>query len=308
MKRKLKQILSVFLAVVMVGSLCTIGAYAANAEQIQADANAQRLIVDSLGKDQLNNTTVQTVSHDLKLLKKAALDKLVEIDSVNSNGSVTYAIPYESINSIDYITVEEDSSGNIVLDITDGTRHNEVIYATDGRILLDGYALRFEDSSTPISTQTDPGITPKAGAYTRIYGTNAVLDNHGKPTAPSGYNYVSSFSGPNISLGQQIASLTTAALITCITNAAAPLLTKVINSLLTLSDAKTALSAALNYKKNSIALIADQCGGKSAVSVAVTEYAKQGNNTIYSAWHYNVTLGMGTYAIYTGAMKVRQST
>lgn len=303
MKRKLKQILSVFLAVVMVGSLCTIGAYAANAEQIQADANAQRLIVDSLGKDQLNNTTVQTVSHDLTLLEKASIADLVEIDTINADGSITYAIPYESINSVEYVSIKEDSAGNTVLDITDGTRHNELILTTDGRIILDGYEIKYENSSTPIRTQTAPEITPKAGAYTRVFGTDPVLDGQGKPTKPSGYNLVASYYGPNISLGQQIASIAKTALVTIIKNAIFPHVVNVVKNC-----TKAVLEAALNYKKNTLAAIADQCGGASAISVGVSEYAKQGNNTIYSAWYYSVSLAMGTYSLYTAAMKVRQST
>ena len=308
MKRKLKQILSMSLAIVMVGSLCTIGAYATNAEQIQVDANAQHLIVDSLGKDQLNNTTVQTVSHDLKLLEKASLAEFVQIDTINSNGSVTYAIPYESVNTVEYITIKEDAIGNTVLDITDGAHHNKLVFTTDGRIVLDGYEIKFEDTSTPIRIQDSANIEPKAGAYTKFYGCNATLDNRGKPTTPSGYYYVTSYSGKNISLGQQIASLSITAFLSIAGTVAARYVSAEINSLSSIGDAKSALDAAFQYKKNAIALVADDCGGASAISVGVTEYAKQGNNTIYSAWKYNVTLGMGTYAIYTGSMKVRQST
>ncbi len=310
MKMKLKRILSVFLAVVTAGSLCTISVYAVSAEEIQADVKAQTLIVDALGKGHMNREVVKTVSHDLELLEKASLSNLVKIDHINSDGSVTYAIPYESIGTIEYINVKEDVAGNIVLNVTDNVRYNEVVYTTDGRTILDGYEVKYAGTSIPVRVQDTINITPMAGHYTRTYGVPAVVDSQGRPTTPAGYNLSSSYSGPSVSLGQVIANIAVTVLVSLVVHNFASRVATALGALATAGEAGDVLEAALTYKQTDLAVLASGCTNSSVVNVGVSEYAKQGNNTIYSAWHYNVTLNLGApgYVIYTGAMRVRQST
>lgn len=310
MKMKLRRILSVFLAVITAGSLCTISVYAISAEEIQADLDTQALIVDAFGKEQLNSEVIKTVSHDLELLEKASLSKLVKINHINSDGSVTYEIPYESIGTIEYINIKEDAAGNIVLNVTDNIRHNEVVYTTDGRTLLDGYEVKYTGTSIPVRVQDPIDITPMAGHYTRTYGVPAVVDSQGRPTTPSGYNLSSSYYGPSVSLGQAIAKITVSALISSVIHHFASKAAAALGALVTAGEAGEVLNAALAYKQTDLAVLASRCTNSSSVSVGVSEYAKKGNNTIYSAWHYNITLNLGApgYVLYTGAMRVRQST
>lgn len=312
---KIKRGLSIVLSIVMVFSLCSTGAYAATAENIQLKADAKQLIIDSLGESYLNTGTIQTVSNDLEMFEKVSLADLVEISSVNTSSKVTYKIPYDNVTA--YINISEDKSGNIILNIAEGTKHDELIYKSDGQIVLNGYAVTVQDENAIGSDKNEatlinpstPSIQAKAGVYTRTFAAEPVLDSRGKPTTPSGFSYTGcSYSGKNVSFGQTIASLTTTAIISCIISAVSPLLPGVFVAIFQLDDAKTLLQLALNAKKTQLQLIVDSYGGATAATVGISEYAKNNNNSLHSEWFYSITLGFNTYPLYTAAKRVMDAT
>lgn len=211
----------------------------------------------------------------------------------------------------DYINVTEDNEGNIILNITDGNKHDELLFTEEGKIVLDGHEVAFEEEE---STQTLPQEASlvairRAGMYPQMFGVNPTLDGRGKPVAPSGYKYTgATYSGKNLSLGKQIAEITISALISIIAGAAASSLSKAIATLSAVSDAVSCVKLALTLKQRELALVADQCGGAKAVSVGVSEYAKNDNNSLHCEWYYSVSLYMMTYTTYAAAKRTLDAT
>lgn len=312
---KIKRALSALLSTAIVFSLCTTGAYAINAEHIHLEADAQQLIIDSLGENYLNTATTQKVSNDLEMFEKASLADWVEISSVDTSGNITYKIPYVGVTS--YINISKEESGDIVLNITEGNKHDNLIYKSDGQIILNGHTVTVQNvnsttmakNETPLINPAIPSIETRAGVYTRMFAVDPVLDGRGKPTTPSGFTYTGcSYSGKNVSFGEQIASLTTSAIISCIISAVAPLLPTIFIVAFELDDARTLLQLALNAKETQLQLIIDSYGGATAATVGISEYAKQNNNSLHSEWYYSISLGFNTYSLYTAAKRVMDAT
>lgn len=311
---KLRKIISLILCVSMMGSICSVGAAAATAEQTETTAKAQTMIADSFGKNMKDKELLKTVSNDLTLLEQVTLSDNLTISQVDSDGDVTYQVTYEEIGVTDYINVMEDNEGNIILNITDGDKHDELTFTGDGKVILDGYEVTFEEeeiieSLTKEKTDALLMASPRAGMYPQMFGVNPVLDGRGKPVAPSGYKYTGgTYSGKNLSLGKQVAEITISALISIIAGAAASSLSKAIATLSSVSDATSCIKLALTLRQRQLALVADQCGGAKAVSVGVSEYAKNDNNSLHCEWYYSVSLYMMTYTTYAAAKRTLDAT
>lgn len=292
-ENQMKKLLSVLLTLAMMISMLSVGASAANVETVERLADAQEMIVEDLGQAQVSTELVKTVAHDQRLLEKAALSSLVEIGEVASDGDVIYEIPYEW--GTEYITVAEGEQGNIVLNITDGDKEDELVYTNDGRILLNGnevivedqYALDVESNDVSALTADTNGIQPYAGVY-RQYKAATHTFKSGVSYAPDGFKATGAkFTGKTISYTQVISTLTASAFISILCSAVSPLLPTIMSAALSAADALSIVQAAINAKQTELALLAGQCSATS-VNVDVIEYAKTTNNSLYSVFHYNI--------------------
>lgn len=299
------------IAMLLTLSLCfSLASVAFAAETTKISAEAQTLVSRFDGDVKKDRALLRQVSNDLDRYPLTSLSNHVEIDSVDVNGTATYKIEYREVGITDYITIEEDGDGNTVIDITEGDKHNVVVLTTDGRTLLDGFEVTVGNSTTSATVQQTPGLVrPLAGQYHRVFGVQPSLSSQGLPVRPNGFHATgTSYYGPNISLGQQIASISTSALIIAIVGAAGTLIAGAIHTLIVLAHAEEMIRGALTFRKSQLALIANQCGGADALSVRVTEYAKDGNDSLYSEWYYAVTLYMAGGTHYSAAKKTSEAT
>lgn len=302
----MKKAISILLTAAMLLSVLSVGASAASAETVEQMAAAQEMIIKDLGRDKVSLELVQTVAHDQKLLKKAALGDLVEINEVDPNGSVTYAMLFEK--STEYITVLEDNEGNIILNVTDYDKYDELIYTKDGQIFLNGKEVTVEDTYAPSVDENDgsasisavsPGISPNAGVYRHYYGATPCVTAAGKFYSPAGFKSTGKgFTGKTITYGQIIAGITATVLLSTLINAVGPLLPNIMKAALSAGDGFSIVQAALNMKRTELAIIAGECTRK-YVDVNMDEHAKTTNNSLYSEYHYNIAVLFGNGTGYT---------
>lgn len=301
------------IAMLLTLSLCfSLASVAFAAETTKISAEAQTLVSRFDGDVKKDRALLRQVSYDLNLFADTMFDKDVEISSVDSSGKITYKIDYDDAGLTDYLTIEQDTNGNIVLDITENEKHNTIVLTMDDRLFIDGNEVTVEvEPETAVMAQQIPDpVQPQAGMYHRVFGVEPSFKN-GVPQVPDGFSSTNGvYTGRNISLGEQIASFTISALIFAITKNTAKLLanSKVIRSLITLDHATSAIEGALNIRQNSLALIADQCGGATSLSVRVQEYAKNNNDSLYSEWYYIVTLYTDGGTHYSAAKKTVEAT
>lgn len=303
----MKKVISVLLTTAMLISMLSVGAYAASAETVERMADAREMITEDLGQAQVSARLVRTVAHDQELLEKAALSSFVEISEVAPDGNVTYEIPYEW--TTEYITVEEDEERNVVLNITDGDKHDELIYTNDGRILLNGGEVIVEDRYTSdveanrgsaLMEDASMGIQPYAGVYRQYQAATHTFRN-GVSYAPNGFKATGAkYIGKTITFSQIVAGFTISAFISALCSAAAPLLPGVMVAALNAADALSIMQAAINAKQTELAVLAGQCT-KKYVNVDVVEYAKTTNNSLYSVFHYNIATHLSSGDSYTAS-------
>lgn len=100
-------------------------------------SQAETLIITSLGEDSLTDDLVKTVAQDLAMIEKFSVVSSVEELALNDDGTITYIAPIDETLQ-DEIQVRKESNGDIVLDIQEGDRYNELTYTTSGKLLLNG--------------------------------------------------------------------------------------------------------------------------------------------------------------------------
>lgn len=291
----MKKAISVLLTTAMLISILSVGASAASVETVERMADAQEMIAEDLGQAQVSTELVKTVAHDQELLEKAALSGFVEISEVAQNGNVTYKIPYEW--TTEYITVEENEEGNIVLNITDGNKHDELVYTTDGRIILNGGEVTV-DGMGP--TEPTDNIL-RAGIYRRFYAAKPAVTDSGEFYTPAGFKATRyKFVGKTINFPQVVATIATSTFISVLCTLTAELMPVAISTALTLGDLNSLVNAA--FKAKEVELIAFAMGHyKKVVSVDAYEYAKTTNNSLYSEFHYNMAVHFDSKTSFTAA-------
>ncbi len=260
----------------------------------------------------MQRALVETVACDLDLLEKANLKNAVSISEVKEDGSVTYEVPFEGSGIVDYIQVAEDSAGNVVLNIREGTKENELIYMTDGRVILDDYEVTMDtpDVSNLAASTSLPVVAPRAGAYTRTFGISLP---HGTSSIGSMYTYKDNYQGPTLSLGQAIGSIALSVLISVVTAKFKAALSVAIGSL-TQSLAAAIITDSLSFSDQNLALLATTYSSSDAVGLRAYEYALRGNDSLYSEWIYAIDLipkvgpGQAGSPHHFGAKKITQAT
>ena len=298
------------IAMLLTLSLCfSLASVAFAAETTKISAEAQTLVSRFDGDVKKDRVLLNQVAYDLDLFSVIALDDTVKIHSVDATGQVIYKVDHEDIGVTDFITVEKDAAGNTIMNFTEDDKHNELVITPDGRMIIDGYVVTVDGEPAIVSKPQSSGSVQPLGMYHRIFGVTPVLDGHGKPKTPQNFSATGlHYYGPNVSLGHDIAAMVVTLFISSVASAAGPALGTTFSRLLTAGDGVSLIQSALTVRKDSLKTIAAQCNGATAVSVGVTEFAKNGNDSLYSEWYYSVSLGMMTYAHYSAAKRTVEAT
>ena len=163
----MKKIICCFMSVMMLFGIAVIPASALSAEEVTRTADAENLIVSSLGKDSLDKALVQTVKKDMALMEEAYLGRNGFIDGmqVNDDGSVVYTYSVRD-NLVGYFTVSSSAAGDLTVSSREGDLYNELTLTADGRTLLNGKNLYAEEPAVQEVSTQDQSIM-RAGPISR---------------------------------------------------------------------------------------------------------------------------------------------
>ena len=313
----MKRILAIMLSLIMSLNLVVIGCYAANEEDIARAADAKTLIASydaPINNTLSNRELMNSVCDDLSLLEVAHLDTFVEIDSVDAAGNVTYQIPIDD-NTADTVTVTSNSTGDVIVNIQEGTISNELVYAADGSIYLDGApAFTIEDvedissvcSETSDSSEIDPTSVFRAGPITKF-----VAVKYTKSNIPSTFIYKSGVTGKSVSFSASLATMAVGTFISLFVSASVGVAVTALG--VATAIASSALTEALNIRTTEITAFKTAAPNAKNVYYKLYTYGKQGNNTLYSEYLYLFEIHKSatfddSSPLYAASKKITEST
>lgn len=119
----MKKFISMLLVLVMLSTSVSTTLAVSYSEDIEASAEVNRIVDEYSGDTQKKGQLKKMVSEDLELLKKANLTSQVDIFDISDNGEITYAMPITE-EVTDYITVREEDTGDLILNISEGDIQN----------------------------------------------------------------------------------------------------------------------------------------------------------------------------------------
>lgn len=305
----MKKAICVFLSVLMLINILIIPAFATSGTSSTTQISAQKIAERFLGDNLASNQLINTVERDLNLLKTAHLDTLVDINNIKPDGSVTYKISYKDIGITELIDVTTDRNGNVVLTISGDGLQNELVYAKDGSIILDGQEV--ESPITPPQIQNSYDSILRAGVISRVYaialpdGADSVPEDKYVPA--TSYNTV----GRDVSLGQRIGNILVSTLISLVASklcgAAAITIGDVTSAALA-----SVITEGLNTVPSQVKKAKEENPNSDKMSYKVYGYKMIGNDSLYAEFiflyhiYFNATCD-GSYATF-GAKKVREAT
>lgn len=127
----------------------------------------------------------------------------------NENGDAVYTFSFSNDIKSE-IVVEEQGNHDVVLDVTEGNKHDELILTHDGRVLLDGNEVTFD-----VSTENNGDVS--------LYGSLSDTWYTGTNPCPSKtWVYQHNTNKANISASKKIENCTTAVIIGLISLALSP--------------------------------------------------------------------------------------
>ena len=149
----MKKFISMLLVLVMLSTSVSTTLAVSYSEDIEASAEVNRIVDEYSGDTQKKGQLKEMVSEDLELLKKANLTSQVDIFDISDNGEITYAMPITE-EVTDYITVREEDTGDLILNISEGDIQNTLVYKKNGEIILDGHKVELVPQSTEEEVET----------------------------------------------------------------------------------------------------------------------------------------------------------
>lgn len=149
----MKKFISMLLVLVMLSTSVSTTLAVSYSEDIEASAEVNRIVDEYSGDTQKKGQLKKMVSEDLELLKKANLTSQVDIFDISDNGEITYAMPITE-EVTDYITVREEDTGDLILNISEGDIQNTLVYKKNGEIILDGHKVELVPQSTEEEVET----------------------------------------------------------------------------------------------------------------------------------------------------------
>lgn len=306
----MKRTLATLLAFIITINLIAVDCYAANEESIDRMATAESLVTayENMASDTISDSDLcLSVYDDLSLLEVAHLDKLVEISKIDEAGNIIYQASFgEGI--INDISVSSNNAGDVILNIREGSLSNELVYASNGSIYVDGvFAFSMKNASSVTYTGTESDSLARAGARTNLF---AISLPEGNKSVPSIFKQVSSTIGTQVSLGKKLALLTAGVIISLTVSAA--LGTAVTAMGVASVIVSTVLTEALTLVTSDIIKLKTAYPNSDKMSYRMYTYARNGNNSLYSEFIYSFYL-YGTSdctgtVVYAGAKKVLEAT
>ncbi len=271
--------------------------------------DAARMINDWNDQYEYSVSDLIKISYQLNILNSVNFYQF-SIENIDDSGNILYKKEYKDFGVTDYFSVSNDSTGSITVRVRENEKENTLVYDADGSIYLDGNKIVVIEPEIDIDTDTvklsENNPSPKAGVMTTV--TYCSSGN-----VPSGFYYTNrGYSGAVISLDTQLK------------NIAVSVISSIVGSSLGgkasfkqyLGFYGAALGATITYAydlvSNSIAYLCQTYPNEQFLSLTAFEYAKSGNDTLYSEFFYKLQLFPGQYhtgtPVSAGIKKIRQAT
>ncbi len=161
----MKKIISIVLSICMILCALPVQAFAKNLSVEESLANI-------VGKDLVTPRLIEKARNDIDNLESVGFESnRINIEKVSTSGEIIYKFRLtDEIESM--ITAKEDNQGSLILNIYEGTKHNELVYLSDGGLLVDGKRIKLpvdleyidEDINTKKGTLQDARCTAFANA------------------------------------------------------------------------------------------------------------------------------------------------
>lgn len=273
------------LSVLMIVGMLATPAFATNEADIQAEASARQLLYDA-DKATPSKAVVNTVVEDLRMLETAHLNLFVSISEVHEDGTVVYEIPFEEANVTDYVTVSKEGN-DIVLDFTEGEKHNVVVYKEDGRVFIDGFEVIAESSDITAAETEAPksnviarvGMKPSSRTYSLPNGDSSIPSNFSKTNK--------SYATNRITFGTYLKDISYGAIISGLSAVVVGGLKGLVSGL-SANAVGVALDSALWYIKNATVLMLQRHTTSTMMSFSAVKYVNKNNDTLHAEWLYSM--------------------
>lgn len=183
----MKKMMSFFLAVILTVSVLPMTVFAEEVSNdttqigdLEIATDAIEEIQEELGEDE--DAVVETIADDIETLASLALpvDNLLNVQCEDGEIEYVLDIPTEDLTAT--VSVEEDNSGNVTLDITEGECNDILVVEDDGSMMLNGS----EVTVTVEDCEADEGSAELAHGSARYSRTSMKPFVKGKYT-----NYIS---------------------------------------------------------------------------------------------------------------------
>jgi len=191
----------------------------------------------------MDNAHKNIVKSDLGILDGIGLDENSIVD-INSNAEGKFVYKYQlTPNTTSDISVSEELNG-VLLDITEGYLHNQLLIDDIGDLYLDGFKIDFSNAYGG-----EPSDALKTNYLKTDWSSTAFTNSTPYSTSSSGSQF-----NPNLSLGQTISKITVAALVAIISifqpwiGIAAGVITSIAGNIKTLGEQVYPNATFLSYK------------------------------------------------------------
>jgi len=105
--------------------------------------NIEKSLTSIVGKYSVTPNMIEKARNDIDNLESVGFESnRLNIEKVSKSGEITYKFCLTDIIESN-ITVNEDSHGSLILNIYEDTKHNELVYLSDGGLLVDGKRVDF---------------------------------------------------------------------------------------------------------------------------------------------------------------------
>ncbi len=194
----MKRAISWILSISMVICIASIPALADN--EMELETNIDKMLGEYVGNSQAPKMR-ETVASDIENLDSIGITPAV-ISSMRleDNGKMVYVLKLIPDVSSELI-VSEESNGNLTLEITEGNKHDTVLFRNDGKLYINNHEIVTKISNEESGNKVSANARCEQYSETCLYGT------------PSEYtNFVSYNTVADVEFNQNICSLTYSAI------------------------------------------------------------------------------------------------
>ncbi len=168
----MKKIISIVLSICMILCILPVQAFA-------KDLSIEDSLANIVGKDLVTFTLIEKARNDIDNLESVGFEtNRLKIERVSPFGEIAYK--FKCTDEIDSLIIaNEDNQGNLVLNIYEGTKHNELVYLNDGGLLVDGnrISILFEEVNTKKEGLQNTECVAYANARYSQYSTSPFVSS-----------------------------------------------------------------------------------------------------------------------------------